>query len=183
MPVSVVAAAAGAEEAINETVGLLSARRFLRTGLRDGRDVVETTHDRIRETIAAQLPEPTLRSHHARLAQALEGAVNGGADPESIAVHWLGAGDPERAARFAYGAAEQAVAKFAFDQAARLFRFTLEHGPATTLEDRRPLLARLAEALRFAGRTEESARAYLAAAEGASSGGERRVPGAPRPRR
>jgi tetratricopeptide (TPR) repeat protein len=170
LPVSVVAAAAGAEEAINETVGLLSARRFLRTGLRDGRDIVETTHDRIRETIAAQLSEATLRSHHARLAQALEGAVNGGADPESIAVHWLGAGDPERAARFAYGAAEQAVAKFAFDQAARLFRFTLEHGPATTLADRRPLLARLAEALRFGGRTEESARAYLAAAEGASSG-------------
>ena len=164
LPVSIVAAASKVEDTVNEVIGFLSARRFLRTGLRDGRDVVEMTHDRIRETIAAQLPEPTLRAHHGRLAQALEQAP--GVDAEAVALHWLGAGDSERAARFAEGAAEQAASKLAFDQAARLFRLTLEHTTAGPQEVRR-LRARFAEALRFAGRGEESARAYLAAAEGA----------------
>jgi predicted ATPase len=99
LPVSVVAAASGVEGAINEVVGFLSTRRLLRTGLRDGRDVVETTHDRIRETIVAQMSEATLRGHHGLLARALEPAA--GADAEAVALHWLGAGDYERAARFA----------------------------------------------------------------------------------
>ncbi len=164
LAVSVVAAASGVEDTVNEVVGFLSARRLLRTGLRDGRDVVETTHDRIRETIVGQMPGGTLRAHHRQLAQALEHAA--GADAEAVALHWLAAGDTERAARFAEGAAEQAAAKLAFDQASRLFRLTLEHTPPSSPELRR-IRARFAELLRFAGRSEESARAYLAAAQGA----------------
>jgi hypothetical protein len=163
LPVSVVAEASEAATSVNEVIGFLGARRFLRTGLRDGRDVVETIHDRIRETIVAQLPETKLRAHHDRLARALQDAP--GADAEAVAIHWLGAGDTERAARFAEGAAEQAAAKVAFDQAIRLFRLTLEHTAGAP--DRRRLQARIALLLRFSGRNEESARAFLAAAEGA----------------
>ena len=164
LPVSVVAEASEAATSVNEIIGFLGARRFLRTGLRGGRDVVETIHDRIRETIVAQLPETKLRAYHDRLARSLQDAP--GADAEAVALHWLGAGDTERAARFAEGAAEQAAAKVAFDQAIRLFRLTLEHTPASS-PDRRRLQARVALLLRFAGRCEESARAFLAAAEGA----------------
>ncbi|HEX4446658.1 MAG TPA: protein kinase [Polyangiaceae bacterium] len=54
----------------------------------------------------------------------------------------------------------------AFGQAVRLFRLTLEHTPASS-PDRGRLQARLGAVLRFACRCEESARAFLAAAEGA----------------
>jgi serine/threonine protein kinase len=165
LPVSAIGVAAQAPDSVNESIGYLSARRFLRSGLRDGRDVVEMTHDRIRETVVAQLPAITLREHHGRLARALQEAP--GADAEAVALHWLGAGDTERAARFAEDAAEQAVVKLAFDQAARLFRLALENLPGASPEQGR-LRARFAEVLRLAGRSEESARAFLAAADGAT---------------
>jgi eukaryotic-like serine/threonine-protein kinase len=164
LPLSVVAGASSAERTVNEAILLLGARRFARTGLRDGREVVETIHERIRETIVAQLPPARLREHHGRLARTLEEVP--GADAEAVAMHWLGAGDTERAARFAEGAAEQAATQLAFDQSARLFRLALENTPTSSADERR-LRARFAQVLQHAGRHEESARAYLAAAEGA----------------
>jgi len=164
LPVSVVASASGVEGGVHEVVSVLSARRFTRTGLRDGREVVETTHDRIRETIVAQLPATAVREHHRRLARVLEEIP--GADAEAIAVHWLGAGDLKRAARFAEGAAEQAATKLAFDQAARLYRLAIDSSPAAS-QDVRRMLPRFAEILQMAGRCDESARAYLEAVDGA----------------
>ena len=160
LPVSAVAAAAEVEDTVDEVVTCLSTRRLLRTGFRDAREVVEPKHDRIRETIVVQLGASTLREHHGRLARVLQDAP--GADAEAVALHWLGAGDSERAARFAEGAAEQAASKLAFDQAARLVRLTLEHAVPGSADQWR-LRARLGEMLRLAGRNEESARAFLAA--------------------
>jgi tetratricopeptide (TPR) repeat protein len=164
LPLSVVASASGAEGGVHEVISLLSARRFARTGLRDGREVVETTHDRIRETIVLLLPASVVREHHRRLARVLEEVP--GADAEAIAVHWLGAGDLERATRFAQGAAEQAASKLAFDQAARLYRLAIESSSPSSEQARR-MLPRFAEVLQLAGRFEESARAYLEAVDGA----------------
>jgi eukaryotic-like serine/threonine-protein kinase len=147
-------------------IAFVSARRFVRMGSRDGHDMVETSHDRFRETIVAQLSGTTLREHHRRLARALEQAP--GADAEAIAMHCLGAGDAEQVVRFAEIAADQAAAKLAFDQAARLFRITLENLPESSADARR-LQVRLAGALQLGGRAIESARAYLQAAEGASA--------------
>jgi serine/threonine protein kinase/tetratricopeptide (TPR) repeat protein len=166
LPVSIVASASGVEGGVHEIVSLLTARRFARSGLRDGKEVVEATHDRIRETIVAHLPAATLREHHRRLARVLEEVP--GADAEAIAVHWLGAGDLQRGARFAEGAAEQAAAKFAFDQSARLYRLAIESSQPNS-EDVRRMRPRLAEVLQLAGRFEESARAYLAAVDGAEA--------------
>ena len=90
LPVATVGAAAGIDADVDEVVALLCAQRFVRTGLRDGREVVEAVHDRIGETIVAQLPTAALREHHRRIARALEATP--GADPESVAVHLLGAG-------------------------------------------------------------------------------------------
>ena len=83
--------ACGTGDATYELIALLSARRFVHIGLRDGDDVVETRHDRIRETIVAQLPDHVVRDYHGRLARVLE--TTPGTDPEAMTVHLLGAGE------------------------------------------------------------------------------------------
>jgi serine/threonine protein kinase len=130
LPVATVGAAAEAGDSVTQLVAALRTRRFVRAGLREGVEIVEASHDRIRETIVAQLPETVARESHRRLARILEATPD--ADPEAIASHLLGAGDKERAAVYAERAAEQAVAKLAFGQAARLFELTLEtRGPSS----------------------------------------------------
>ena len=176
LPVSTVGTASNTEESATQLVAFLRARRFVRAGLRDGRDVVEVSHDRIRDTIVSHISEETARGYHARLASVLEATPD--SDPEAIASHLLGAGDKERAAHYAERAAEQAVAKLAFAQAARLFQLTCDTISPTSPDARR-LHRRVAEASEWAGHAEKAARAYLAAAERAPT---RRARGARGPR-
>jgi serine/threonine protein kinase len=165
LPLGLIAEAAGLDNRVDEAVGLARAQRLVRTGLRDGREVIEAAHDRYRETIVAQLTSQALLEHHVRLADALEASP--GTDAEAIAVHQRAAGRNERAAWHTERAAEEAASKLAFDQAARLFRLTLATMPASA-EPARRLQTRLAQVLEWSGRGEEAARAYLEAAEGAS---------------
>jgi serine/threonine protein kinase len=164
LPLSVVGRACGATDEAYELVSLLTARRFVHAGLRDGDEVVETSHDRIRETIVAQLPEASARDCHKRLARVLEATPD--TDPEAITVHLLGAGEKERAMQYAERAAEQAASKLAFDRSARLFELTLESTPPTSADAHR-LRVRLARVLEWAGRGADAARAYRMAAVGA----------------
>ncbi len=99
LPVSIAADAAGVHDAVDEAVGLVRARRFIRTGIRDGRETVEMIHDRIREMIVAKISPRMIREHHRELARVLEASAD--PDSESIAMHLIGAGDPSRAARHA----------------------------------------------------------------------------------
>ena len=165
LAVSIVAEASGVKDSVNEMIASVSARRLVRTGLRDGRDVIETSHDGFREAIIAQLSPGTVREHHGRLARAFEAA--GQPDVEALATHLFGAGDTNRAVQFAERAAEQAVVKLAFDQAAHLLRLALETFPASSAEGSR-LRKRLGEVLELAGRSAEAGRVYLEASEGAS---------------
>jgi serine/threonine protein kinase len=166
LPVSVIAQASGTGDRIEEAIAAARARSFLRTGLRDGREVVETTHNRFRETIVAQLSVSKVREHHGSLARVLEATP--GADPEAVALHWFGAGDTGRAAEFAERAARQAAKQLAFGQAARLYRLTID-----TLHESSPELGRLygslGEVLGWQGHSEGAARAYLAAADRATA--------------
>ncbi len=162
LPVSVAADAAGVHDAVDEVVGLVRARRFVRTGIRDGREVVETIHDRIREMIVAQLTSKAIREHHRQLAGVLESSAE--VDPEAVAAHLLAAGERQRSARYAELAAEKATTKLAFDRAAHLYRLTLETVRSSSPEAHR-LRVRLAEVLESAGRGTEAARVYLDAAE------------------
>jgi len=165
LPASLIAAASDLGD-IGEALTLLADGRLARTGVRDGREVVEVTHDRIRETLVGRLPADVLRGHHRRLAAALEATPD--ADPEALAAHLLGAGDTGRAALYAERAAEQAASKLAFDQAARLFRLALEtvdHPPA----EQRRLRVRLAQMLEGAGRSGDAAEQYQEAARGATA--------------
>jgi len=126
---------------------------------------VEPLHDRIREAVVAALPPPRAVECHRGLASALEEA--GGADPEVLARHHAAAGRPDRAHDLALEAGEQADRALAFDRAARLYRWALQlSAPAGAGPPR--LTTLLAAALANAGRGEESARAYLEAAEQAA---------------
>jgi eukaryotic-like serine/threonine-protein kinase len=161
LPVSIVGEAAGTGPDSDDPLSLLRSRRFVRVGLRNGHEVVETTHDRIREAIVGLIPAARAREHHGRLAIALESTPD--PDPEAVAIQLLGAGEKERAGPYAERAAERAIAKLAFDRAVQLFRLALE-GTAASSPDLHRLRLRLAEALSLAGRGAEAARIYLDAA-------------------
>ena len=118
--VTLAAGAAHTQERAEEIVRLLCSQRFVRAGLRDGREIVEMSHDRIRETVAAQISAALTRAHHAELARVFEATADD--DPEPMVVHLFGAGEAERGAKFAEVAADQALEKLAFERAAQLFR-------------------------------------------------------------
>jgi eukaryotic-like serine/threonine-protein kinase len=161
LPVAILGDAAGLYEPLDEAIAALRERRFVRTGFRDGREVVEMLHDRVRETIVAQLSPETVRDYHGRLARVLEPVP--GVDTEALAVHLLGAGERARAAQYAGRAAEQAAHKLAFGQAIRLYRLEIEILGGASLEVRRAQV-RLAEVLERAGHGLEAARMYQVAA-------------------
>ena len=137
-------------------VSSLRAAQFLRSG--GSEHTVELYHDRIRETLAAQLDRPSVMQLHRRLAQAIE--TRGIEDPESLFEHYMGAGERVRAATHAGVAARKAAEALAFDRAAVFYRRALELAPGRGAE----LVAMkrgLAEALVNAGRPAEAAQAYL----------------------
>jgi eukaryotic-like serine/threonine-protein kinase len=139
----------------------LRARRFVHLAMRDGRETVETTHDRIRETVVAQLSTDVFCQHHRRLAVAYEAEPL--VDAEAIVGHWLDARELARAAAYAEKAALQATDKLAFDRAAELYLIALAAAPIDSIEALR-IRERLAEALGWAGRGAEAGRYYLEAA-------------------
>ena len=146
---------------LDSLVNDLRGRHFVHLVARDGREMVETTHDRIRETVVAALSADTARSHHRRLALAYESQKH--VDAEALVVHWCDAGEPERATVHAERAADQASEKLAFDRAVYLYRLTLAALPAQSFDALR-VRVRLAEALGWAGRGAEAASIYLEAA-------------------
>ncbi|HLK36761.1 MAG TPA: protein kinase, partial [Polyangiaceae bacterium] len=164
LPLTILGDAAKVYDRLDEMVAKLRAERFVRTGMRDGREVAEMIHDRLRETVTAQLSESALREHHGRLARVLESVP--AADGEALAVHLLGAGEDARAARHAERAAEQAATKLAFVQAIRLYRLALATIDEGSVEARR-LRVCLAHVLEGAGRGADAAQVYVEAAASA----------------
>jgi serine/threonine protein kinase len=147
-------------------LGLLRANHLLR-GSGSGEDEkIETYHDRIRETVAAGLSGPVLAEIHQNLALALEGSRY--TDAEALALHYQGAGSPERAAHYAAEAAAQAATALAFDRAARLYQLAIDLGVGEAGESQK-LRVKLGDALANAGRGAEAAAAYLDAVSGAGA--------------
>jgi serine/threonine protein kinase len=144
---------------------LRSANLVRATGSR-GSDAVEPYHDRVRDAVLHHLDPETLRSHHQRIALALQASAQ--ADPEALAIHWRGAGDRAKTVVFAAEAAARAAAAFAFGRAAGLYRMALESCDPNAAEAPQ-LRVKLGESLANAGRGLEAAEAYLAAAKGVNA--------------
>ena len=140
----------------------LHAAHLLRGTGAGAQDEVEVYHDRIREIVNHRLSASTLVGCHGRLAKIREAA--GDADPETLAFHFLGSGDPEKAGHYYHQAAVQAAGMLAFERAVRLYRQALEartwHG-----REAREVYAGLAKSLTDAGRPPEAGDAYCAAAQ------------------
>jgi serine/threonine protein kinase/tetratricopeptide (TPR) repeat protein len=166
LPNDVVRRAAALEpEPFARAVAVLRVSSFVQSGGSRTGDMLAPYHDRVRESVTAQLGDAARRECHEALAVALEQTES--ADHELLAVCWRGAGDLERAADYSVRAAESADSAFAFDRAARLFASSLElRGPSH--ESARGLLLRMGHALANAGRGRQAAEAYLKAAEGAT---------------
>jgi serine/threonine protein kinase/predicted ATPase len=98
----------------------LRAGRLVRTSGPGLQDEIEIFHDRIRESIIANLLPEILRRHHSGLAVSLE--LSGRADPETLAAHFDGAGEPGRASAYYEQAAAAAVRVLAFDRAETLLQ-------------------------------------------------------------
>jgi serine/threonine protein kinase/tetratricopeptide (TPR) repeat protein len=143
---------------LSREAGLLRAQNLVRTGGVRRSDTVETYHDRVREAVLLNLAPDARTGWHRRLAVALEAAAE--IDPETLAVHWQGAGEPERAAFHAKRAAALAADALAFDRAARLYRLALDLYPSDG-DQGVTLRIELGDALANAGRGAEAARAYL----------------------
>ncbi len=142
-------------------LALLRAQHLVRgTGL-GSLDEVETYHDRIRETVVNHLDPDRRRELNQRLARELEQA--GGADPETLGVHFEGAGEFAKAGHYYALSADEASEALAFDRAVKLYRRALELGQADPAATRR-IRTRLGDALANVGRGVEAARAYQEAA-------------------
>ncbi|MCW5892042.1 MAG: protein kinase [bacterium] len=156
--------ASGLGEAGRPVVAALHRRRLLRLGgVR--RAIVETYHDRIRETVAGGLEPATRARHHRALAVACE--ARDGFEPAWLAEQWLGAGDADRASVWATVAGDRAGEALAFAEAARLYRAARTWARMT--EGRAvALLVKEGTALVNAGRCAEAAPCFLAAADRSS---------------
>jgi serine/threonine protein kinase/tetratricopeptide (TPR) repeat protein len=152
---------------VEHHLATLRSANLVRTQGTRRTDRVEPYHDRVREAVVAQLAEPERRFLHGRIALALEASND--VDPEALAMHWRGAGDPARATREAERAARESMEKLAFDRAARLFQLALELSPRTGAAAV-AIHVELAEALANAGRSKHAAEVLLRTAAWAQGG-------------
>ena len=142
-------------------VARLRAAHFLRSS-RSG-DQVEMYHDRIRETLAAEVSRDAARQIHDLMARIL--IAHGDDDPEALFEHYRAGGHDALAAPQAAAAAARASSVLAFDRAAALYRHALDLQPQSP--HRIEWITALAAALENAGRPAEAAEAYLDAAKDA----------------
>ena len=155
------------------TLARLRAEHLIRAdGDGDGDDVLETFHDRIRATAAADAyagdPEG-LRSAHRGIAEALLSADR--FDHATLAHHFRVAGEREAAGKHMLLAAREAAAQLAFDRAAELFTARLELGGLAPGEATQ-VRAELAAAQADGGQLYAAAQSYRAAADGGAGATE-----------
>jgi len=127
-----------------------------------GDELLDFSHDRIRQVARLSTSTSDARELHEQLAEAFEDAGNslraGG--------HWREAGHPDRAAIHFSSAARRAAEALAFDRAVAHYNDALALGNWSE-EQRRDLLVGLGDALSNVGRGAEAAPNYLAAARNA----------------
>ena len=144
----------------------LYLQNLLRKDVVGGQTTIECYHDRVREAVLNTLPAAERRLRHRQIADTL--ALEPDPDHELLTEHHLGAGQLAAAADHAVLAGRAAANRLAFERAIQLFRLALQHrgdgAPAWPIE------AELASALADAGRLEEAADHFLAAARAVGAG-------------
>ena len=123
---------------------------------------VTTYHDRIRAALVEQLSEGRRRRMHRDLAETWEG--RSGSDPETIAVHFVEAGEEVRAAEYLLKAARIADEALAFERAIQLLEQALELGDWER-ERRYQIRRRCGELYAALGRGRPAAEAFSQAAK------------------
>jgi eukaryotic-like serine/threonine-protein kinase len=157
--VACLAAGLGPEEL--SVVAQLRAAHLVRRRGNPEEEVIESYHDRVREAVVAHLLPNTLRGWHLALGRVLD--ESGRADPERLTTHFQGAGENEKAARYAAQAGARAFEALAFARAAQFYALALELWPPSDAEGRR-LRTALGDALANDGRGAQAAAEYLEAA-------------------
>lgn len=154
--------AAGVQEEAAPAIALLKAGHLVRTLSGPRRRTLEIYHFRVRDVVLRALDPEARRATHRALAFALESTAD--SDPETLAIHFEGAGERGKAAEFAALAGEKASTALAFDRAAQLFRRSLDLRSSGDPAIPRLLVA-LGDALANAGRSAEAAGSYMLAVE------------------
>jgi hypothetical protein len=99
---------------------------------------VETYHDRIRETVLANLSHDARRDRHATLAACLESS--GEATSDTLAVHFEAGGEPQKAGHFCELAAQESANALAFERAEEFYKkarqLVADPGARTRITDR-----------------------------------------------
>lgn len=144
------------------TVAQLRRDHLVRTSGTQDSDNVVIWHNRIREWVLRHMSDAERQDRHRRLARVLE--VSGQTDPVQLAVHWRGAGEFEKAGEYFMHAADSASDALAFERAADWYRESLHLRKLDGVQEG-VVRRRLAESLTNAGRREDAAVEYLAAAE------------------
>lgn len=126
-------------------------------------DDVETYQDQVRSAVLGALSTNLRKSLHLRLAHAMRS--EGVQDAETLAGHFVEAGEVDAGREYTIAAADQAFRALAFDRASRLCRQALALSPQKA--EARQLTIRLGESLAGAGRGAEAALVFLGAVEGA----------------
>lgn len=158
--------ASGLEQIEPRSLKPLYAGRFVRSTGTHLDDEVATFHDRVRESVAANVESATRRTVHANLAGSL--ITDDAADPEMIAECYFHSSDLETAGTYFEKAAQLAADALAFSRAAILFRRALELSSKSGV-GQFALRRKLADALANAGLGTEAADEYqivAAACEG-----------------
>jgi len=159
---AVLLAAGAPQQQLHRDLSSLAADRLIRAAGRRGTDAAELFHERVRDLVLEMLEPDHRRSLHRTLAVALVEAGEDG--PAELARHWLGAGDPGRAAEQARLGAEQARDRLDFATASELLALAVEHGDWLP-EQRRALLRELGEVQSRAGLSKQASAAFSEAAE------------------
>ena len=145
-------------------LAFLRSARLVRTSGSGDATALEIYHDRIRETLVASLDADVRRHCHQRLALTLQ--ASGRAQPDTLAVHFFGAGDLATAGQYYQTAADAAADAMAFDRAAEYYRHALNLRRPVGAEST-ALRTKRGRALANAGRGWEAGEEYRAAREGA----------------
>jgi tRNA A-37 threonylcarbamoyl transferase component Bud32 len=149
--------AAGLKGRDPKTLTLLRNLNLVGTSGSGMEDLIDTYHDRVRETILSRMDTDVARTRHGQLASVLEESGRG--DAEALAKHFEAARDTGKAAVYYRRAAEQATATLAFDRAAQHYERLLAVVPHSK-DSQFELRHLLADALANAGRGLRAAQVF-----------------------